>query len=594
MGFYLSPKVDVKEIDLSTTIPAVATSVAAIVLRDTWKGPELTQQLITTPDELIDTFGEPRKRVYDHSGNDTTTSNNYRDMFSALGYLKYGGQLYCTRTMPASATFAGTMLDSGGTWTGFEPEDAITLNSETMNGDIDDPDTFPDEILSSMGTDHIWLIAASRGYHGNKTRIALVDNTTQTEMLSGANSGYDTYSAVIAVDDKLENSDDFLIIVQAQEQGSTTWETVETHNVSLDETATDDQGIAKFVESKINQNSEYIRISLLDSQKNLATVPTGWVTSDWATFSGGSDNGGDSVTDAVIMEGYELYDDPEEIDINMFIDGDKSETVKRKLITICESRLDAMAILDCKYSHVVNNKGSEATDITNWRKGIGGSPNLNENTSYAALYGNWFYVYDKWLKEYHWVPVSGYMAGLFARTDDVTEPWYAPAGLNRTVITGVKKLAWNPNESNRGILYRSGVNPIASFAGQGKVVWGQKTMLDKNSAFNRINVRRLFMVLEKAISTSSKYFLFEPNDRFTRTQLKNMIEPFLRDVESRRGIVKFEVKIDEDNNTPTRIDRNELWADIFIAPVRATEYIVLRFVATKTGANFEELAGLVI
>lgn len=592
MAFYLSPSVNVQEIDLSTTIPAVATSIACLVLRDTYKGPEMKQQLITSENELVDIFGQPRKRVFNHSGTVSNVATCYEDMFSAIGYLKYGNKLYCTRVMSPSATFAGSMLDNAGTWTGFNTVDAITLQTETMAGDINDPDEFAEEIETSMGNDHIWMIAASRGYWGNSTRIALIDKSTQSQMLSGANSTFDTYLAVIDVDSKLENTDDFLVIVQNKPQGSNTWTTIEVHNVSLNEDAVDDQGRTKFAETAINQNSNYVRISIRDDQKNLATVPTGWVTDTWATFTGGADNGSDTPTDAAIIEGYELYENSEEIDVNIFIDSNKSETVKSQLIVICESRLDAMAIIDVKYDDVINNKGSETTDIINWRKGIA-TPSFNENTSYAALYGNWFNVYDKYLKEYHWVPVSGYMAGLFARTDDVRDPWWAPAGLNRAVVTGVRKLAWNPTKGQRDLLYSNGINPIVSFAGQGKVVWGQKTLLDKSSAFNRINVRRLFMVLEKAISTSSKYFLFEQNDRFTWAQMKGMIEPFLRDVKSRRGIYDFFVQIDEQNNTAERIDRNELWASIFIKPTRSAEFIVLQFVATRTGADFTELIGQV-
>jgi phage tail sheath protein FI len=590
MAMYLSPMVDVKEIDLTTTIPAVATSIGAIVLRNTWKGPELKQTLITSETELINMFGKTRKRVYDHSGDDSITADCYKDMLSAMGYLKYGNKLYCTRTMPASATFAGTTIKSDGTWTNFVAGlTALTLNSETLNGDITDPDDFHDEVeATDMGTDHIWMIAASRGYWGNNTRVVLVDKTTQTQMLSGGLSTEDTYNTVIGVDSRLDDDDDFLIIVQHMERGTTDWDTVEVWNVSLDENAVDDQGISKFAETAINDGSDYIRIALLDSQKNLATVPSAWVTNEFEQFGGGSDNGSDSISDAVIMEGYELYQNAEELDVNILIDSDKSETVKEKLIDICESRLDAMCVLDVKYAHVVNNKGSEVTDMTQWRKGIT-SPGLNVNTSYAAIYGNWFNVYDKYLKEYVWVPTSGYMAGIFARTDNLRDPWWAPAGLNRAIVTSVRKLAFNPTKGNRDIMYMSGINPIVSFAGQGKTVWGQKTLLDKSSAFNRINVRRLFMVLEKAISTASKYFLFEQNDKYTWAQMKAMIEPFLRDVQSRRGIYDFYVQIDEQNNTAERIDRNELWANIFIKPTRSAEFIVLQFVATKTGASFEEL-----
>ena len=213
--------------------------------------------------------------------------------------------------------------------------------------------------------------------------------------------------------------------------------------------------------------------------------------------------------------------------------------------------------------------------------------NIMDDNPTAENIARW--IYDKWAGRYRWIPMSGHAAGIYANTDDVSDPWFAPAGLNRGLITNIRKLAFNPNQASRDIMYKNGINPIVSFSGQGKVVWGQKTMLDKNSAFNRVNVRRLFIILEKAISTAVKYFLFEPNDTFTRLQLINMIEPFLRDVRSRRGIYDFLVLCDSTNNTPERIDRNELWADIYIKPTKAAEFIVLNFIATKSGASFTEL-----
>jgi len=208
------------------------------------------------------------------------------------------------------------------------------------------------------------------------------------------------------------------------------------------------------------------------------------------------------------------------------------------------------------------------------------------------VYSNWLEVYDKYNATYRWIPASGHAAGIFARTDNVTDPWFAPAGFNRGGLSNIRKLAWNPTLGNRDIIYQNGMNPIVSFAGQGKVIWGQKTMLDKSSAFNRINVRRLFMILEKAIATAVKYFLFEPNDDLTRLLLVNMIDPFLRDVKARRGVYDYLVICDETNNTPERIDRNELWCDIYVKPTRAAEFIVLNFIATKTGASFTEIAAL--
>jgi len=567
MAFYLSPLVDVNEIDLTTTIPAVATSIAAIILRNTYKGPERKKVYISSVNDLITMFGKP-----------TNTAACYQDILAATGYLRYGNSLYCTRTMPASATFAGTRAVSGSETTFLPFAAAYKLGDFASQ----DPDQFADEV-GVTGTDPFWLIAASRGAWGNDIRVAVVDYTTYNQIASGGNSSWDTYADIAAIDSPLLDTKSFLIIVSVKPQGETAYVVKEFFNVSTDENVINDQGEKIFAETIINQQSSYIRIALHDNQKNQAITIS---TSSYQSLTLGVDDGGDIVTDAFIMADIDLYANAEEIDVNMFIDANKSDTVKSYMISIAEDRKDCMAILDCPYDNVINNSGSEATDLRTWRL-----ETLNENTSYGAVYGNWLEVYDKWNGKYRWVPSSGYVAGIFANTDDVSDPWFAPAGLNRALLGNVRRLAWNPTLGQRDLLYKSGINPIVSFAGQGKVVWGQKTMLDKESAFNRINVRRLFMVLEKAISTAAKYFLFEPNDDLTRLLLVNMIDPFLRDVKSRRGVYDYMVVCDTTNNTPERIDRNELWCDIFIKPTRAAEFIVLNFVATKTGASFTELAG---
>ena len=294
------------------------------------------------------------------------------------------------------------------------------------------------------------------------------------------------------------------------------------------------------------------------------------------------------------MTAYDMYRDAEEIDVNVFVDSNKSENVKRHVATLVESRRDCMYIIDPKFEHVVNNKNSEAMAVVAWRKGLAPfiDNNMNISTDKVAIYNNWLEVYDRWNKKYRWIPASGYIAGVWAFNDWTAEPWFAPAGLNRALLPGsVRRLAYNPSLAERDQLYKNGINPIASFAGIGKVVWGQKTMLDSTSSFNRINVRRLFITLEKAIATVAKYYLFEPNDEFVRYQIRSVIEPFLRDVQARRGIYEFMVICDERNNTATRIDRGELWVDIMIKPTRAAEFIVLRFTNTSTGANFAELTG---
>ena len=175
------------------------------------------------------------------------------------------------------------------------------------------------------------------------------------------------------------------------------------------------------------------------------------------------------------------------------------------------------------------------------------------------------------------------------RNDEVADPWFSPAGFNRGQIKRVTRLAFNPRKAHRDELYKAGVNPVVSFPGEGVVLFGDKTLQSKPSAFDRINVRRLFIVLEKAIATAAKFSLFELNDSFTRAQFKNLVEPFLRDVQGRRGITDFKVVCDESNNTGEVIDRNEFVADIFIKPARSINFIQLNFIATRTGVDFSEL-----
>ncbi len=573
MAFYMSPVVDVNEIDLTTTVlPNVSTSIGVIILRDTYKGPEAKTTLITNTDDLIEMFGKP-----------TSVANCYQDILSAAGYLRYGTSLYCTRVMPDGATFAGTMAVSGAEADFVENTTGNALKMSDFASK--DPDEYADEVV--VGAPYVFnIIANSRGEWGNNIRVAAVDYTTYNEIASGGHSTWETYDAISSIDSPLTDEKDFLIIVQVLNQGATSYTTVESWNVSTDENRVDDQGSKKFAETVINGQSNYIRFAFLEAIKNQEIEIS---TSSWQNLAGGQDSTDvrvtDYVTDADIMEALDLYANAEEIDVAIMIDSNKSTTVKQYMLAMAADRKDCIAILDCQSTDVINNTGTEAEDLREYRR-----VTLNENTSYGSIYGNWLDVYDKWNGKYRWIPASGYVAGIYANTDDVSDPWFAPAGLNRAILGNVRRLAWNPTKGERDMLYKNGINPIVSFAGQGKVIWGQKTLLDKESAFNRVNVRRLFIVLEKAISTAAKYFLFEPNDDLTRMILVNMINPFLRDVKSRRGVYDYLVICDSTNNSAERIDRNELWCDIYIKPTRAAEYIVLNFIATKTGASFTEIA----
>jgi hypothetical protein len=662
MAFYLSPLVDVQEIDLSTTIPAVATSIGVIVLRETKRGQEMSKIFVTSEEELIRGFGEPR--------NDSPAC--IKDTMAAAGYLKYGNKLYCTRVMPYDAQFAGIQLDSSDATTGFEP----LMYLSGAGGDLDqiwvdnsavqpqaynlEPLGNPNDIgytdmskfheaVQPSGADFAWFFADSRGAWGNNIRIGFINQADQEiidnyEAYSDEASGWypwnldnegnpqlrapwdaatlassatsadwkdpseAIYDSIQAVHQTLQSDKEVLMVVQHRENAKDDWDTVETHVVSTEVEKLNLNGYPMYIETYINEISRYIKVTM-----NAAREDQPWTYSEpvWAYLEGGYDgynpasvatgqtappeagliDPGSGVSLGLMREALDLYANPEEIDVTMIIDGDKPLNWKRYAVQFCETRKDCIAILDCAYDDVVDNRGNETTDLVDWRRDPTNSGNgLNENTSYAAVYGNWLEVYDKWNNKYRWIPAAGHVGGIYAHTDNVNDPWWAPAGLNRAILTGVRRLAWNPALGHRDLLYKNGINPIVSFAGQGKVIWGQKTMLDKPSSFDRVNVRRLFIVLEKAISTASKYFLFEPNDEITRLQLKSMIEPFLRDVQARRGIYEFQVICDETNNTPERIDRNELWCTILIKATRVAEFIVLQFVSLKTGASFEEAA----
>jgi len=274
--------------------------------------------------------------------------------------------------------------------------------------------------------------------------------------------------------------------------------------------------------------------------------------------------------------------------VSLILTSDGNQTKALHVINnIAEVRKDCVAVISPQRADVVNNStyvGAEMDDIITFR-------NLLPSSSYAVMDGNYKYMYDKYNDLYRYIPLNGDTAGLMVRTDTERDPWYSPAGFNRGQVKNVIKLAFNATKGQRDQLYKAGVNPVVTFPGQGTVLFGDKTLLAKPSAFDRINVRRLFIVLEKAISTAAKFTLFEFNDEFTRAQFRNLVEPFLRDVQGRRGIFDYRVVCDNTNNTGEVIDRNEFIGDIYIKPARSINFIQLNFVAVRTGVEFSEVVG---
>jgi len=283
---------------------------------------------------------------------------------------------------------------------------------------------------------------------------------------------------------------------------------------------------------------------------------------------------------------YDKFADPDTVDVGLIMATKGDSTHIDNLITIAENRKDAVLFASPERADVVDitNTNTQTNNVIDFFNNI-------RSSSYVVFDSGYKYCYDRYNDVYRYVPLNGDVAGLAARTDLTADSWFSPAGFNRGIVRGAVKLAYNPTKAQRDQLYPKRVNPVATFPGQGTVLFGDKTGLSSPSAFDRINVRRLFIVLEKAISTASKFQLFEFNDEFTRANFRNIVEPFLREVQGRRGITDFLVVCDETNNTGEVIDRNEFIAEIFIKPARSINFITLSFVATRTGVAFEEVAG---
>lgn len=300
----------------------------------------------------------------------------------------------------------------------------------------------------------------------------------------------------------------------------------------------------------------------------------------------------DAAVKSGLQTAFALFANTENIDVGLIAVGEVESVVAKYVIAnVAEVRKDCLvfisAVKDSGTALTIVTKSSDFQSLLDYRTAASNS--VNTSTSYATMDSGYKYMYDKYNDKYIYVPLNGDIAGLCARTDFTADPWFSPGGYNRGIIKNVVKLSYNPSQTERDSLYKSGINPVATFPGQGTVLFGDKTMLAKPSAFDRINVRRLFIVLEKSVSTAAKFQLFEFNDTFTRAQFRNLVEPFLRDVQGRRGIYDFRVVCDETNNTGEIIDTNQFVADIFIKPARSINFITLNFVAARTSVSFEEI-----
>ena len=610
MVFSVSPSVTIREVDATATIPAISSTQAAIAGPFLW-GPELEPVLVTSENDLVSRFGKP-------------TSFNAETFFVAADFLAYSNALYVTR-VTENAVVASSNTSP------FEAKYSGSLGNSLEVSFVTSADAFS-KVLIDLAEDGI---AATIAFNGNQLSFTSEveigqDEITQDDIirLGNNNVGYqdmrvasfsatgpvaDVYTYVLtfanrytlATEDALTltverrwkyystvngaPTTNSLHIVVADRDGrisnlaGTILEVFE--NVSTVENARLEDGTSNNYEVVIENRSSWIDPvfgeSIVNSDKPY-----------YFKLDGGEDGLGENTTPQIsfgkLAQGYDTFKNAEELDIAFILQGkarggaNNTGIANYIIANICETRKDCVLFISPSLADAVTpiNPNDKLNAIVNFR-------NQLQNSSYWFMDSGYKYRYDKYNDLYRWVPLNGDVAGLWARV----EPWESAAGYRRGIIKNVIKLAFNPNKEQRDVLYGKDVNPVMSQAGQGTLLFGDKTGLGLPSAFNRLNVRRLFIVVEKAIATTSRIFLFEFNDEFTQTQFKNLVEPLLRDIQGRRGIIDFRVISDSTVNTPDVIDRNIFRGNIFIKPARSINFIELTFIATRTGVEFDEIVG---
>ena len=632
MAFQLSPGVNVSEIDLTTIVPSVATSIGGIAGNFNW-GPVNEVVTVSNEIQLVSRFGKP-----------DNTNNEY--WFSAANFLAYSNNLKVVRAANTTTTLNATANASGIL---IRNNDDYTSNRENATNTTYGPwaARWAGELGNSLRisvcpstqaysanltvTDNMRANAVSAGdtvinINGTATANA---NVTAGDLISVDNGA--TYiraasvnataivlstavSAAITantpilrrwqysgdfgvapgtssyVADKTGSGDEMHIIV-IDEDGKFTG----TANTVLEKyafvskasDAINNDGSANYYKTVINTQSQYSWwLGHLPGAVNWGNTAFGITFTNLNnpqsySLAAGADG---TIGNSEITTSFNQFANPDVVDVSLLITGPGNATVATSVIAIAESRKDVLVFVSPTKSSVVNNAGFEATSILSFRSGL-------TSSSYAVLDSGYKYQYDKYNDVYRYVPLNGDIAGTCARTDLERDPWFSPGGLSRGVIKNVIKLAFNPNKTERDNLYVQGINPVVTFQGEGTVLFGDKTMLSKPSVFDRINVRRLFIVLEKSIARAARSTMFEFNDQFTRAQFVNLVEPYLRDVQGRRGITDFRVVCDTTNNTAEVIDSNRFVGDIYIKPARSVNFIQLNFVAVRTGVSFEEIVG---
>jgi len=592
MATLQSVGIQVTETDSSPVTQAVSASIGAYVGHFNW-GPADEPILVTSEKQLGEIFGTP---TYE-------TDKNASSYLTAESFLKYGDALKVIRAVPEAHKNAYGKNIAAGSTTADLSSVAIKNFSElsTLQNGTTLTEAFYARCIGKLGDGLQVKVFHSDNATTSGTGTDSTDNKKEIlSIFTFSPNTTDWANAQYVGDDNLSKDEIHVVVYDSTgvftgTKGAVleTWQ-----GLSLDPLARTNSGAPNYFKTVINNGSQYIFVCDVADIATKTSNVWALVTNATATLTGvfnfyggvGGMNTSGGASAAVVAALKLLYDvDNIKADL-IFAEAfaeDTTALVNKELIAVAGKRLDSMVFCSAPVNlYTQNTNAAKVTSLTAHRAAAGGSDAV---LSYAVNDSTPLYVYNKYSDSYVWIPACGHMAGLCAYTDKIADPWFSPAGFNRGQLRGVTKLAFSPNVAERDELYNSNINPIISVAGQGVVLYGDKTGQTRPSAFDRINVRRLFIALQRTISNAAKYQLFELNDEFTRNTFINTVEPYLRDVQGRRGIIDYRIVCDETNNTGQVIDTNRFVADIFIKPARSINYISLNFIATRTGVSFTEI-----
>lgn len=586
-----SPSITVKEIDLTGVVPSVTTSTGAYVGDFSW-GPVESPTLIDNEATLVSSFGSP-------------SANNAEDFFSAANFLQYSTSLYVSRAISADAVNA---YDSDATFTTTKPlvKNAADFDLQNTAAGLGSDD------IDGTGEHHTF-IAKYPGVAGDGLEIEICPATDGTSFHGSFNyaSYFDaapgTSSYVEALNPLGASAYDECHVVVVDRTGSvsgTVGAVLETFPfLSFATDAKSNDGTSNYLLDVINNRSSYVWLinpnkndDLAAEQYDYTSNAIGYVpnpTRVAKSFGLGRGSAGSAIGTSEILLGFDEFESKENIQVDFLIapglasQADQRTVVNDLAATAGSLRKDCVVVTSPNRDAVIGQTAANA--VTNSVTTVSGF----NASSYVIVDNNYLKVYDKYNDQYVFIPAAPATAGLMAATDAVAAPWFSPAGQRRGQYFGVTSLAYSASKSQRDTLYKVGINPIVNLPGQGIVLFGDKTKESRPSAFDRINVRRLFLAIERSIERAARNVMFEFNDEFTRAEFVNIVEPFLREVQGRRGITDFRVVCDETNNTAAVIDRNEFVCSVFVKPARSINYVTLNFVAVRTGVDFSEVVGTV-